>query len=88
MKLHQRLILAASSALGGAIGAAVYAWEYTAEPEREQPRPQVDPSEPLSLDATYNEADGSFQVTLWGGTSIEQDVAMLTWQMSGNDWQA
>lgn len=88
MKLHQRLILTASSALGGAIAAAAYAWGYTAAPEREQPRPQVDPSEPLSLDATYNEAEDCFAVTFWGGTEIEQEIALLTWQMSGNDWQA
>jgi hypothetical protein len=81
-----RLILTAT--------AAVYAWRHAerlwkqVKESREQPRPQEDTNEPLSLDATYNEADGSFQVEMWGGTELEQDIAMCTLTAAGYDWKA
>jgi hypothetical protein len=75
-------------------GAAVYAWRHAerlwkqVKESREEPCPQEDTNEPLSLDVTYNEADGPFQVEMWGGTELEQDVAWVTWAVSANDWKA
>lgn len=76
-----------------ATGAAVYAWRHAERlwkqvQESKDSEPQQDPSEPLSLDASYNEADDSYQIAMWGGTEIEQDVARVTWQMARNDLKA
>ena len=77
-----RLLLTAS--------AAIYAWRHAERLWRQvqESNNSEPPTEPLSLDATYNEAHDSYQVAMWGGTEIEQDVAMLTWQMAGNDLKA
>ena len=74
------------------VSAAIYAWRHAERlwrqvQESNSPERQA-PTEPLSLDAIYNEAHDSYQVAMWGGTEIEQDVAMLTWQMARDDFKA